>query len=160
MKLTDGIAPLKILAEFGFANSVVGVALNAKQEVVECISYDATNDDARKGVFTSMIYNGWIEEGKKQSAYKFSSPNELWNNYTFKALRTEEEKTEFLSAILPIPESEQEDLNHMVETGRGVMVKNKQEAAGRYPHLFAYGLIYFDGFGPSIKLKVKEGITH
>lgn len=59
-------------------------------------------------------------------------------------------------------DQEQDDLLYMqTNPGRGVMVKSQKAAEREYPNLFAEGLIYFDGFGPSIKLRngIPDGYT-
>lgn len=99
MKLTKGVSKESLLFQFGFIDSKIGVAINKAGEIVECISYDNTNTDARKSVFTSMIYNGWIEDGKKQSSYKYSGPKELWQSFRFLELKTKQQQTKFLKSI-------------------------------------------------------------
>lgn len=52
-----------------------------------------------------------------------------------------------------LTEGEQEVLAMMQGSGKGSMVKNQAEAKKLYPNLFVMGLVYYDGFGPSIKLR-------
>lgn len=99
MKLTPGISKESFLLQFGFTDSKIGVAINSKNEIVECISYDKTCNDLRAAVLTSMIYNGWIEDGKKQSAYKYLHPKALSEAFTVKELITTEQQKKFLAAI-------------------------------------------------------------
>jgi hypothetical protein len=99
MKLTNGISKDSLLFQFGFCESKIGIAINAKNEIVECISYDKSSAQVKEAVFTSMIYNGWTEDGKRQSAYKYAHPKALYNDFKFVELTSEAEQKRFLATI-------------------------------------------------------------
>lgn len=99
MKLTKGLSLSNFLEQIHFSDSVCAIAVNQKNEIVEVIAYDQTSTDPKESVFTSMIYNGWIEDGTRQNASKFLSPKDLWKAYKFYALRTEKEKKDFLEKV-------------------------------------------------------------
>ncbi len=99
MKLTPGISKESFLLQFGFTESKIGVALNSKNEIVECIAYDTNNKSVRNSVLTSMMYNGWVEDGKKQSCYKYQHPKALSEAFKVLELNNREAQNKFLNSI-------------------------------------------------------------
>lgn len=93
----------------------------------------------------------WLWILTKTGMVGFCLEGEGLKCYVSKSIHPIKVKTRYPETALT--GQEREDYEFMKRSGKGVMVKNQAEAKKIYPNLFVMGLVYYDGFGPSIKLR-------